>query len=63
MLSADGTSRALLSLSSHDKAQPLADADPANDRSDKQMRYFILWLLGVPLSVLVLIWLFTGWGG
>jgi hypothetical protein len=41
----------------------LADADPANDRSDKQMRYFILWLLGVPLSVLVLIWLFTGWGG
>jgi hypothetical protein len=36
---------------------------PRNDRSDRQMRYIILWLLGVPISVLVLIWLITGWGG
>jgi hypothetical protein len=28
------------------------------------MRYIILWLLGVPVpvSVLLLIWLVTGWG-
>jgi hypothetical protein len=33
---------------------------PQSKCGDLQMRYLIAWLLGVPLSVLVIIWLIWG---
>jgi hypothetical protein len=34
--------------------------DRRNQRTEEVMRYGLLWLLGVPIPILILIWMFGG---
>ncbi len=53
------TARALLFRDQHEKVRRLFNSINQSITEDFMGKYFIAWLLGVPASLLVLVYLFT----